>query len=181
MATQERLYTVADYEALILQYPDRRFELINGEIVEKMPTMLHSAIVSLIITYLVTYFKLNPIAWALPEAHFNLPEDDKNARVPDVSVVLREGRTLLDEGMAPFMPELAIEVQSPSQSNKFMVDKAKYYLDNGVRIVWLFYPKKHLIEVLSMTDRQLLTLEDTLTGGDLLPGFSAPVRELFPE
>lgn len=42
------------------------------------------------------------------------------------------------------------------------------------------YPKKRLIEVLTPTDRHLLTVDDTLSGGDVLPGFTLAVRDIFP-
>jgi Uma2 family endonuclease len=79
------------------------------------------------------------------------------------------------------MPDLAVEVQSPGQTDKLMADKAAYYLANGTRMVWLVYPGKQLVEVLTQADRQLLPIDDTLTGEPLLPGFTLPVRELFPE
>ncbi len=79
------------------------------------------------------------------------------------------------------MPDLAVEVQSPDQSDKFMVDKAAYYLANGVRMVWLIYPEKRLVEVLTPDARYLLNDADALDGGDVLPGFSLPIGEIFAE
>jgi hypothetical protein len=61
-----------------------------------------------------------------------------------------------------------------------MYDKAQLYLANGTRMVWIIYSTRQIIEVLTPTDRQLLTINDVLEGGDVLPGFSVPVRELFP-
>jgi Uma2 family endonuclease len=45
--------------------------------------------------------------------------------------------------------------------------------------IWIIYPAKRLVEVLTPTDRKLLTEADTLEGGDLLPGFTLAVRDIF--
>jgi Uma2 family endonuclease len=46
--------------------------------------------------------------------------------------------------------------------------------------VWLVYSTKRLIEVLTPTERYLLTEHDTLEGGDVLPGFTLRVGDVFP-
>lgn len=76
-------------------------------------------------------------------------------------------------------PDLAVEVKSPDDSLKKMTEKAAYYLANGVRMVWLIYPKMKLVEVLTPDDRQLLNENDTLDGGSVLPGFTMAVRDIF--
>ncbi|MCK6578710.1 MAG: Uma2 family endonuclease [Anaerolineae bacterium] len=78
------------------------------------------------------------------------------------------------------MPDLAVEAQSEGQSDRFMADKAHLYLRGGSHMVWILYSTRQIIEVLTPTDRHLLTVNDTLTGGAVLPGFSVPVRELWP-
>lgn len=77
------------------------------------------------------------------------------------------------------MPDLAVEVQSDGQSDRFMANKAAYYLANGSRMVWLVYPETQIVEVLTPDNRTLLNSEGIISGGDVLPGFSLPVRELF--
>jgi Uma2 family endonuclease len=63
-----------------------------------------------------------------------------------------------------------------------MRDTAAYYLANGSRLVWLVYPNYRLIEVYRPdADIVILGEEDTLTGGDVLPGFELPVREVFAD
>jgi Uma2 family endonuclease len=78
------------------------------------------------------------------------------------------------------MPDLAVEVQSPGQSDRFMSDKAAFYLENGSKMVWLIYPDRQLVEFLTPTERQLLTLDGTISGGDVLPDFSVKVADIFP-
>jgi len=73
-----------------------------------------------------------------------------------------------------------VEVQSPGQSDRFMADKAAYYLEHGARMVWLIYPDRRLVEVLTQQDRHLLTESGIISGGDVLPDFSVAVKDLFP-
>jgi Uma2 family endonuclease len=179
MVIQDRSYTVGEFEALITEPEnrDRLFELVYGEIVEKVPTQLHAAIVHLISGFLFVFLRENPIGWALVEARYQLPGDEHNARVPDLSFVSDRSRPLLEQGPAPYMPDLAVEIKSPDDGYKEM---AEYYLQNGSRMVWLVYPEKHLLEVLTLTDRQLLSMDETLDGADVLPGFKIIVRDIFP-
>lgn len=87
---------------------------------------------------------------------------------------------LARSGAALYMPDLAVEAQPEGQSEGFMLDRALLYLANGTRMVWIIYPARQIVEVLTASERQLLTVDDTLTGGDVLPGFSVPIRDLFP-
>lgn len=77
------------------------------------------------------------------------------------------------------MPDSAVETKSPSDNLKRLRQKAEHYLQNGVKMVWLLYPEKQSIEVLTPEDFSYLTANGTLTGGDLLPEFSVTVADLF--
>lgn len=177
---QDRTYTTTEYEALVAEHPDKRLELVDGEIVEKMPTQLHAYIVQMLSGFLFIFLREHPIGYALVEARYSLPDDDHNDRIPDLSFIRHDKGPLIETGPAPYMPDLAIEVQSPGQSDRFMADKAAYYLAHGSRMVWLVYPDRRLVEVLTPDDRHLLTTDSVISGGMVLPGFSLPVRDIFP-
>ncbi|MCI0710608.1 MAG: Uma2 family endonuclease [Chloroflexi bacterium] len=178
---QDHPYTVSEYEAIATQYPDKRLELIDGEIVEKVPTQLHAAIVSLLNFFIVSFLREKAIGHALIEARYSLPGDDENDRIPDLSFISHEKGPLVKTGAAPYMPDLAIEVQSPGQSDRLMAEKAAYYLAHRSHMVWLVYPDRRLVEILTPEDRQLLTDNATIDGGDILPGFSVAVKDIFPD
>ena len=175
-------YTIQEFEDFIAQpeNAEYHFELIDGEIVQKMPTMLHALIISLLNIALGIYLQQNPIGRALVEARYRLSHDERHDVIPDLSFVTMD-KPIIRKGAAPFLPDLAVEVQSPDQTDKFMVDKAAYYLANGVRMVWLIYPEKRLVEVLTPDARHLLNDADTLDGGDVLPGFSLSISDIFAE
>lgn len=176
----DRTYTRSEYEVLLAQHPQRRFELINGEIVEKVPTELHGLIVHLIGGFLFIYLRANPIGYAMVEARHGLPDDNANDRIPDLSFRVKDKGAIVTQGAAPYMPDLAVEVQSPNQNDRAMADKAAYYLAHGSRMVWLIYPDRRLVEVLTPESRHLLTDAGHIDGGDVLPGLRIPVVEIFP-
>lgn len=81
-------------------------------------------------------------------------------------------------------PDLVVEVISPSETPRSMTSKTERYLKMGTRQVWNVYPDEQVVEVWRMGDngelRMLsLTVEMVLTGGDILPGFELPLKNLF--
>ena len=62
-----------------------------------------------------------------------------------------------------------------------MAEKLKEYFENGVRLVWFVRPRSRVVDVYTAPDRfTRLTASMRLDGGDVLPGFSVQVGELFP-
>lgn len=83
-------------------------------------------------------------------------------------------------GYLDVAPELIVEVLSPDDRWSAVNDKLTEYFDVGVQVVWVADPQWQRVHVYrSLTEIEILTVGDTLTGGDLLPGFSVPVAELF--
>lgn len=167
-----------------IQQPEnegRRFELIDGEIVEKMPTQLHALIASYLIFIFSLYFRDNPIGWIFTELRINLPNDDLNDTIPDISVVLKAGRELSPNEPLTFMPDLAIEIKSPTDSLIKMRKKANYYLENGSKVVWLVDTQRQKVEVYTVDDTEILGSHDVLAIDDLLPDFKLPVSDLWKQ
>ena len=77
-------------------------------------------------------------------------------------------------------PDLAIEVVSPTDIQYRVVEKAFAYLNAGTRLVWIIEPVGKTVTVYrSETDIKMLTCADTLSGEDVVEGFSCQVTELF--
>ena len=101
--------------------------------------------------------------------------------MPDVSFI-RGKRAAVTEGAVPPMPDLAIEVRSPDDSLKALREKAHYYLANSSSLVWLVFPHKRYIEVYTPDhEMEIFFGDDRLTGGDVLPGFSMTITEVFAD
>jgi Uma2 family endonuclease len=172
--------TQAEFNRLLTlpEYQDRNVELWDGEIVETMPKLRHAFAQGLLVRLFGSYFETNPIGHTFPELQIDL-DDEHYAPVPDISIVLHaQGALDWDENL-PFMPALVVEIQSPDQSDKFMREKAAWYVAHGCRMVITVFIKP-IVEVLTPTDVRLLTLGDTLEGGDVLPGFRVAVEKLYP-
>jgi Uma2 family endonuclease len=80
----------------------------------------------------------------------------------------------------PVAPDLAVEVVSPSDRDARVTQNAITYLDAGTRLVWVVEPDSQTVTVYTpdLTAR-ILRAEDTLDGGDVLPGFTLKVAEIF--
>lgn len=179
----EHLVTADEFENFVdlPENSERLLELINGAIVEKMPTQEHGFIAGNIITAINIFAKPKRLGRAAVEARHRVPEDSINARMPDVSFTSAQ-QPMVTRGSVMYMPDLAVEIQSPGDTVKMMREKATYYLANGARLVWLIYPRKHFIEAYSLdADVEILLEGDTLTGGNVLPGFALPVSEVFAD
>jgi Uma2 family endonuclease len=182
MTVQEKR-TSSDAFEVFLAHPDnaeRLFELIDGEIVEKVPTEEHSLVVGNLYFALRRFVEERDLGRVAFEVRRRVPHDTHNSRLPDAEFTRKE-RVLpvVTQGAVPQMPDLAIEVKSPNDSFKKLRDKAAYYLANGTRVVWLVYPAQRIITVLTADSEDILGIDDTLDGGDVLPGFRMAVKDVF--
>jgi Uma2 family endonuclease len=181
MLTQTQFVTVDDFESFVAlpENRDRLFELIDGEIIEKMPTQQHGFVNADIVILLGIFIRSTGKGRVGVEVRHRMPGDDHNSRLPDIAYYAQVPDPIISKGAVPYMPDLAIEVKSPDDSLKALREKAKYYLANGCRMVWLVLPDQRLVEVYTATDEAILTGEDWLDGGDVLTGFSVRVSEVF--
>lgn len=181
MTVLERQVTTTEFERF-LQLPEnqeRLFELIHGEIVEKMPTEERGMIVINIGAAIRIYLKQHQVGRVGAEIRYKLPADRYNSRMPDLSVNSRQ-RPVVREGSVPQMPELAVEIKSPTDSIKRIREKAHYYLANGAQVVWLVFPNKRYVEVYQLDgEMEVLVGDDLLDGSDVLPGFTMSVADVF--
>jgi Uma2 family endonuclease len=182
MVVEKKLYTVDEYEEFIAlpENRNRHFELFNGEINEMSPTMEHGFTGGTLITELGIWNRQHPVGRVLTETTYQMPGDEYHAPIPDVSFIVGLDTPIVRKGNVPRMPDLAVEVKSPTNTYLEQREKAAYYIANGCRLVWLVFPAKRLIEVYRPNmDVEILTDEDTLDGYDVLPGFQLAVRDVF--
>jgi Uma2 family endonuclease len=186
MLKQEQLYVVEEFEHLAdaPENADRLLELINGEIVEKVPTEEHGVIALNIATPIKVFLQKNKLGRVGVEIRHRRPGDQYNARQPDVSFRSDTTSPVVTRGSVLQMPDLAIEIRSPDQAPRELREKAAYYLRNGSRLVWLVYPQTKTVEVSTLDTNgslnfKTLTVDETLDGAEVLPGFTLPVREIF--
>ena len=111
-----------------------------------------------------------------------LEREPDTVREPDIAFISAE-RMPLDvrvRGYSEVVPELVVEIVSPSDSRDSVHDKAYMWLFHGVALVWVVDPETRTLAVYQIgSPRVILTEEDTLDGSPVLPGFSMPVTEVF--
>ena len=85
-----------------------------------------------------------------------------------------------DTGFLDVVPDLIVEVVSPDDRATEVRKKAEMWTSFGARLVWVVWPETMAVDVYR-PEESVVTLgaEDTLTGQDVLPEFSCPVREIF--
>lgn len=180
MTLADQKTTVEDFEAFVAKHPDRLFELIHGEIVPKSTTEWHGVLVVNIATEIGMYLKSNPIGYAGIVISHQMPNDNYNERLPDISYRHKSRGEIVRVGAVKTMPDLAVEVKSPNNTYKQLREKADFYIDNGCQMVWLVYPEKQLVEVYrNDADIDILMADETLSGYDVLPEFELLVSEIF--
>ena len=175
--------SAAQFEAFLAlpENADRRFELIEGKIVEKVPTEEHSLIAGSLYFALRLFVEPNALGRVLFEVRHQVPGDEHNARLPDVEFTRADRlQSVVTRGAVQQLPDLVVEVQSPEQKPLGLREKAIYYLRNGVQLIWIVFPRRREIEVWTQDNVVTLGADDVLDGDDVLPGFSVSVRELFP-
>lgn len=172
--------TLEEFERL----PDdgNTYELSEGELITMPgPKSRHSLVAATVFEFLLNFLKQLATGRVLIEAGYVLSRDPLTIREPDISVLSNERiLTTNDDDYFEGAPELAVEIVSPSDSAQDLQVKVRQYLRFGAKQVWVLYPKTKSMEV-HRSGVPTVTLEETETfaGGDLLPGFSVKVSDLF--
>ncbi len=179
MATQERLYTAEDLLAL----PDngKRYELDRGRLIVMPPPKREHGLIAMEIGRLIAnYVKANNLGIVSTEIGYQLSENPDTVRAPDVSFTSKARVVPAKGEYDRVAPDLAIEVISPSNTQDEIQQKVIQYFRAGTRLVWAFFPKSRSVYVYrSAHEVTILGVEDTLDGGDVLPGFHVEVGEIF--
>jgi Uma2 family endonuclease len=184
--------SMADFVRLYDQ--DGAFELIDGERIPLVPGVAeHTELIKLLYKILLDYEQKTQSVSVYSEAPYVLvysPDWVTGARIPDVMAYAAQRMAdykakTPDWGKKPYIliPDLCIEVISPNDIYSEVDAKVERYLADGVRLVWVFNPRTSSVRIHNVNSIQSvrLTQEHTLDGGDALPDFTQPIREIFPE
>ncbi|MSU79186.1 MAG: Uma2 family endonuclease [Gemmataceae bacterium] len=167
----------------LLESPRKRIcELIDGILVEKPMGFWESTLASVMVQHIWNYLDENDLGIAYsPDAPIRVKPG--RIRFPDTGFISWDRLPDLDvpENWAiDVMAELAVEVLSKSNTKQEMELKLDDYFEAGVCLVWYVDPRTETITVYTGRNaKQMLTIDDTLDGGGVLPGFSLPLKKLF--
>jgi len=177
MTVDARLMTAEELAAM----PDdgNRHELVNGELLTMTPSFaLHGMIAGLIASSLGHHVSTNRLGHVLvADAGYLLQRGPDTVRAPDVSFV-RKGRAIEDAFLSG-APDLAVEVLSSGDRAKQVEAKIGEYLRAGAQMVIVIDPRNETASVHTAGSITRLSIDDALDGGDVVPGWRLPLRDLF--
>ncbi len=185
MVVQEKLYTAEEFWEIASQPENdgRRLELDEGVIVEMAPSSQENTVIAArLIYFLSAHILAKGLGYVTaPDGGFKLGAS--KARQPDAAFLSKARHAELGDSVFPVAPDLAVEVVSP---NEDVFKKVNEYLRAGTHLVWVVYPDEMTVYVCRLDDEGNLRshpvgVEGILDGGDVLPGFTLPVRDIFPQ
>jgi Uma2 family endonuclease len=160
-----------------------RAELVKGAIVHMSPTgYSHGRVesnVGAILSVFVGQHKLGEVL--VGEVGIYTARRPDTVRGADVAYISNERMAQVQSSSyLDVAPELVVEVLSPDDRWGDLVDKLSEYFAVGVQVVWVADPKTQSVYVYRAPSKvQHFSPDDVLSGGEVLPGFSVPVAELF--
>jgi Uma2 family endonuclease len=182
MSTRTQLITAEE----LLEMPDDgyRYELVSGEL-RKMPPAghVHGRLTATLTASLGQHVATNRLgAVYAAETGFILRRNPDTVRAPDVAFIRQERVEEVGDaaGYWPGAPDLAVEVISPSDTYSEVEEKVFEWLDAGTLMVLVVNPRMRSVTVYrSLTDISVLTQNDTLDGGNVVPSWTLPVKDIF--
>ena len=160
-----------------------RYELSKGELLPMTPVgWRHGKIVIRFGRMLDQYVEEKGLGAVGTEVGFRLTRDPDTVRAPDIAFVaqnrLPKGAAV--EKFVEFAPDLAVEVLSPEDTVSEIQKKVEEYLAAGVPLVWVVDPANQKVTVYrSLQDIKILSADQQLDGGDILPGFCLKIAQIF--
>jgi len=166
----------------VLDHENIPCEIVDGVLVEKAMGYYESSLTLLLAYYLGDYLKQQNRG-IMAGADGTLRLTTGLLRIPDISFISWDR---LPGGKRPPEPvphlaiDLAVEVLSKGNTRAEMTRKVREYFEAGTRLVWLIDPRARTARVFtSAKESVLLKEDDSLDGGEVLPGFTLSLRELF--
>ncbi len=188
MAIQEQFISADRFQDLVdaPEYQDRVLELVEGVIIDMpKPKRIHGVVVAELTFRLAAFVKENNLGEVTSgDPGFVLERNSygrDTVRGLDIAF-LSKSRQLAPPDFTWYEmgPDLAVEVISPSNKAGDIHLKVMQLLNAGTRLVWLVYPESRTVTAHTSDGATTLHEDDTLSGGDVLPGFQLRVSDIFP-
>jgi Uma2 family endonuclease len=167
-----------------------RRDLVRGRLIDMPPAWRESSRIAFLIgVHLHQFIREHhlPMSVAGADAGIRIAEPPAPGLPPEIVspdahvVAIRKLPPDKPPGFWPFVPDIAVEVMSPSDRWRDVQDKIDAYMDAGTPLLWIVDPRRQMATVYRPGQPQLTLrdLNDTLDGADVLPGFSVTLREIF--
>src|SRR5262245_51751487 len=178
-----RLLTAEEFHRTPPPADGAKVELVRGEVVKVCrPGFAHGYTQVRVCGLLDQYGRPQRRGRAVVKTGVITERDPDTVRGPDVSYwsVERLPWDQTPQGYPDSAPDLAVEVLSPNNRLARIREKMREYFNRNVRMVWVVDPEDRTVTVYrALEEGRVLHESATLTGEDVLPGFSCQVAELF--
>jgi len=176
---------LSEHKDVLAVQDEPLYEIVNGQRVDLPPMSAYATwLASRLHIRLGLYAEDKGLGMAVTEMLFVLDAEHNLRRRPDVAFVSTArwplDRALPMTGDWDVVPDLAVEVISPNDVFKDVLAKVREYFHYGVQAVWVIAPEEQQVYVYDApTHVHILTEQDELTGGEVVPGFRMPLGHLF--
>jgi Uma2 family endonuclease len=161
-----------------LRLPEAKpaLEYFEGKVVQKVaPKRAHSVIHTMIAIELGGFVRKRRLGQVYIELRCTFAGA---SLVPDICFFAAERLPKEEDVVSP--PHMVVEIISPAQTVKDLTRRLDWFVDEGVRLGWLIQPRqKRAIVFQPGAEPQELGAEDTLDGGDVVPGYRLAIREML--
>jgi Uma2 family endonuclease len=182
MVAQPHALTAEEFAAL--PRDGVRLELVRGELIAMPPAFAdHGDVTGSLLAHLGYFVKTHHLGKIYgAETGFLLERQPDTVRAPDIAFIRAERVTPAASAPQwnPIVPDLVVEVASWGDRASEIAEKVRIWLEHGVRLVWVVFPPRQSVEI-SRADGSTDTLmsADTLSGEEVVPGFTLLVSEIF--
>ena len=170
-------------ELLHLSIPDKRVELVRGQLVVREPAGgRHGRVAMNVAIELGTYVRVHQLgAVYAAETGFTLARHPDTVRAPDVAFIQGERLPSPEPtGFPDGAPDLVVEVLSPGDRPGEILAKVGDWLSAGTRLVWVIDPDRRLARVYRHDGSERIATDgEALEGEDVVPGFSQPLGAIL--
>ena len=182
MAVQRTDVNPAEFERIVMlpENADRLLELIDGEIIAKISNGYLSSLGAQIAVYLGQYIYQNKLGFMTgADGGYRLGNE---CYLPTCTFISKQKQPKTSlEVYNPTPPDLVVEILLPFRAINEMAIKVDNYLHAGV-VVWVVNAETQRVNVHRPdAPPKIYDINDTLDGGNVLPGFTLPVKDIFAE
>jgi Uma2 family endonuclease len=191
MITQAKHYTIDEFAQ---RYSENPFEFIDGEEIPISPQTARSGRVGgRLFLHLSNHVFEHQLGEVFIEVPFVLTETVTadwvtGARVPDVTFVskaridqLVQARPNWEDGPLTLIPDLVVEIVSPTDRFSKVSEKVARYLRDGMKLIWVLDPQQRTVTIYAAGSNQqtILSGGDIPTGADVISGFEIRVEQFL--
>jgi Uma2 family endonuclease len=181
MAIAAKRWTIEDLQSL--EETGVQYELLRGELIEVPGAkFLHWYLVGRLLRFIGNFVARHKLGAVGNNGAFELRRDPDSLLIPDVAFVSSARMPPGDADWDVYVgaPDAVFEVVSPSDSASDVHDKTMEYLEAGVRVVVVVWPRRQTVSVHRADgESREFTAGDVVELDDVLPGFRLSIAELF--